>query len=91
MFKHIDIIENTLELPVLMERYYTDVLNKVLVAHTGKGYDKGKKSKCIYEDCCHETLNRSKKCGLYLGGNKFRQMFKGTKYEYLLDLQVEKK
>lgn len=90
MFKHVDIIDNTLELPVLMEKYYADILNEELIKHTGKGYSKGEKSKCLYENCCHETSKRSENCGIYIGGDKLKQIFKGTKYEYLTDIQLNK-
>lgn len=90
MFKHVEMINNTLELPVLMEKYYADILNEELIKHTGKGYSKGEKSKCLYENCCHETSKRSENCGIYIGVDKLKQIFKGTKYEYLTDIQLNK-
>lgn len=90
MFRHVNIIDDTMRLPVLMERYYTNMLNNELIKHTSNGYDKGVKSKFLYENCCHEDSKWSEKCGLYLSGDKFKQMFKGTKYEYLLELSLKK-
>lgn len=90
MFEHLNIEKDRTKLPVLVEHYYAHILNDELIKHTSIGYSKGNRSKCLYDNCCHIDVKKSKDCRLYLGGNKLEQLFKGTQFEYILRLKISK-